>query len=201
MMVMIVNNSSRLSMSRNRVTIRTIMYIITKHHPPPPPGSDSELEDVIVPTSRSTLLLLPPIRRFLDLNALHYKVKSLTQQMKDRAKTEFLTMNRLANVDRGMKEFKYDLTGLDSALRDEIQRHNQMEQMVTKLGKQVQELKEDDVRKENKRLKMMLGSSEDCIRPCDAIAVSVAYVVVDDLDIPTATDDPAAHEETLPSEP
>nr|GEY17220.1 hypothetical protein [Tanacetum cinerariifolium] len=129
----------------------------------------SELEDVIVPTSRSTLQLLPPIRRFLGKFYVGEGSSSNASvahchKMKDRAKTEFLTMNRLANVDRGMKEFKYDLTGLDSALRDEIQRHNQMEHMVTKLGKQVQDLKEDDVRKENKRLKMMLGSAEDCIR-------------------------------------
>ncbi|GKG44555.1 hypothetical protein Tco_0485993, partial [Tanacetum coccineum] len=30
----------------------------------PPPGLDSEPEDVIVPTSRLTLQLLPPIHRF-----------------------------------------------------------------------------------------------------------------------------------------
>ncbi|GJX58580.1 putative reverse transcriptase domain-containing protein [Tanacetum coccineum] len=160
----------------------------------PPPGLDSEPEDVIVPTSRLTLQLLPPIHRFSgnfyvgegsssdasvvnhrkvfapgplgkDVNALHNKVKSLTQQMKDRAETEFSNLKRLANVDR-----------------DEIQRRNQMQQMVTELGKQVQELQEDDVRKENKKLKMVLESTRNDLarRPRDTTTVLVAHLDPDD---------------------
>ncbi|GKA79636.1 hypothetical protein Tco_0786232, partial [Tanacetum coccineum] len=84
----------------------------------PPPDSDSEPETAAAPVGRSTLRLLPPIRRFSgtfyvregssataftvdhckvsapgplgkNLDALHSKVKTLTRQMKDMSNTEF----------------------------------------------------------------------------------------------------------------
>ncbi|GJV77533.1 hypothetical protein Tco_1509117 [Tanacetum coccineum] len=99
---------------------------------PPPPSSDFKPEDVIVPTSRSTLQLLPPIRRF-----------SGNFYVREGSSSDAFVANH------------------HSALRDEIQCRNQMEQMVTELEKQVQELKEDDVQKENKKLKMVLESTRN----------------------------------------
>ncbi|GJS62623.1 hypothetical protein Tco_0657407, partial [Tanacetum coccineum] len=64
-----------------------------------------------------------------DVNALHYKVKSLAQQMSNRAETEFSTLKRLSKVDRFMKEFDLDL-------RDEIQSRNKLEQNMTTLEDQ-----------------------------------------------------------------
>ncbi|GKE21482.1 putative reverse transcriptase domain-containing protein, partial [Tanacetum coccineum] len=81
---------------------------------PPPPSSDFKPEDVIVPTSRSTLQLLPPIRRF-----------SGNFYVREGSSSDAF----VANHHRGMKEFDYDLTRLDSMLRDEIRCHSQMEQM------------------------------------------------------------------------
>ncbi|GJW98694.1 hypothetical protein Tco_0180502 [Tanacetum coccineum] len=121
----------------------------------PPPGSDSEPKDVIVPTSRSTLQLLPHIRRF-----------SCKFYVREGSSFD-------ASVANHRKVFAPGPLGKDvNALH--------------------YKLKEDDVQKENNRLKMMLGSAEDCIRPYDATAIPVAQVIADDLYIPAATNDPAA---------
>ncbi|GJX62817.1 hypothetical protein Tco_0295717, partial [Tanacetum coccineum] len=118
----------------------------------PPPDSNSEPEEAVASVGRSTLQLLLPIRRFSgtvyvgegssstaftanhrkvsapsplgkDVNALHYKIKSLAQQMKDRVEVEFSTLKMLANEDRRMNSFDDDWSKLDSALREEIQSH------------------------------------------------------------------------------
>ncbi|GJU67876.1 hypothetical protein Tco_1254135 [Tanacetum coccineum] len=94
----------------------------------PLPDSDTEPKEAVAPVGRSTLQLLPHIRRFSstlyveegssstafsvnhrkvfapgplgkNVDALQYKVKSLAQQMKDRAKAEFSTLKRLNNRD------------------------------------------------------------------------------------------------------
>ncbi|GJR44907.1 hypothetical protein Tco_1313010 [Tanacetum coccineum] len=116
---------------------------------PPPPSSNSEPKDETVPTGCSTLHLLPPVRRFSrnfyvregslvanhhkvfasdplgkDVNALHYKVKSLAQQMSIKAKTEFSNLKRLSDVECSMKEFNSDL-------RDEMQSRNKLEWNMT----------------------------------------------------------------------
>ncbi|GJV13277.1 hypothetical protein Tco_1354818 [Tanacetum coccineum] len=114
---------------------------------PPPPGSDSEPEDMIVPTSRPTLQLLPHIRRF---SCKFYVIEGSSFD---------------ASIANHLKVFTPGPLGKDvNALYYKIE---------------VQELKEDDVRKENKRLKMMLGSAEDCIRPYDATAIPIAHVVAE----------------------
>nr|GEU94963.1 hypothetical protein [Tanacetum cinerariifolium] len=84
----------------------------------------SKPEDETVPTGRYTLQLLPPVHRFSgnfyvgegssiaslrkvfrpgplgkDVNALHYKVKSLAQQINIRAETEFSNLKRLSDVE------------------------------------------------------------------------------------------------------
>ncbi|GKD95792.1 hypothetical protein Tco_1379689, partial [Tanacetum coccineum] len=82
-------------------------------------------------------------------------------QMKEQAKVEFSTLKRLANGDQRMNSFDDDLLGLDSALREEIQSRNKMEQLVVELGKQVQEIKESDVRAENKKLNTMINTVEE----------------------------------------
>ncbi|GJV17251.1 hypothetical protein Tco_1362574 [Tanacetum coccineum] len=112
---------------------------------PPPPSSDSEPEDEIVPTGRSTFQLLPPVRRF--------SVKSISQQMNNQAKVEFSNLKGLCDVDRYIKEF-------DSDLRDEIQNRIKLEWNMTTLEDQVQDFVHGE-REENKKLKKVLESTRN----------------------------------------
>ncbi|GJR81758.1 putative reverse transcriptase domain-containing protein [Tanacetum coccineum] len=182
---------------------------------PPPPGSNSEPEDEIGPIGFSNLQLLPPVHRFSgnffvgegysvanhhkvfapgplgkDVNALHYKVKSLTQEMSNRAETEFSTLKRLSDVDRYMKEF-------DSDLRDEIQNHNKLEWNMTTLEDQVRDLVHKD-REENKKLKMVLDSTCNDLarRPRDATTIPFAHLDPDDPYVSTAIGVLVVREET-----
>ncbi|GKC65458.1 hypothetical protein Tco_1098056 [Tanacetum coccineum] len=134
----------------------------------PPPDSDSEPEEAVAPVGSSSTDFSSNQRKVFtpgllgkNVDALYYKVKSLAQQIKDRAEAEFITLKRLNNGDRCINSFDDDFSGLDSVLREEIQSRGKIEQLVPELGKQVQEMKESDVRAENKKLKKILMTTEE----------------------------------------
>ncbi|GKD80225.1 putative reverse transcriptase domain-containing protein, partial [Tanacetum coccineum] len=156
----------------------------------PPPDFDSEPEAVAAPVGRSTLQLLPPICRFSgtfyvgegssatdftidhckvstheplgkNMDALHSKVKTLTKQMKDRSDTEFWMLRKFDKSDLRMNSFDDDLSELDSALREDILCCSKMEQLVTDLSRQIQELKKEDAQVENKESREMLNTAQE----------------------------------------
>ncbi|GJT77474.1 putative reverse transcriptase domain-containing protein [Tanacetum coccineum] len=87
-----------------------------------------------------------------DVNTLHRQVKGLTQQMFDRANTEHSTLKRLSVMDKYLAEF-------DTDLRSEIKGQHALRRSVCTLEDQVRELVKGD-REENKKLKMMLESTQ-----------------------------------------
>ncbi|GJW61209.1 hypothetical protein Tco_0110544 [Tanacetum coccineum] len=99
----------------------------------PPSGLYSEPKDVTVPTGRSTLQLLPPVRIFLG--------KFYVEEGSSVATI-------ISDVERYMKEFDFDL-------RDEMQCRNKLEQNMITLEDQVQDLVHGE-REENKKLTMAL---------------------------------------------
>ncbi|GKA53226.1 hypothetical protein Tco_0746541 [Tanacetum coccineum] len=134
----------------------------------PPPDFDSEPEEAVAPVGRSTLqflLLSPGFSGTVYVGEGHPLLLSMPTivKMKDYVEVEFSTLKMLANGDRHMNLFDDDWSKLDSALREEIQSHIKIEQLVVKLGKQVQEMKESDVRAENKNLKTMLKTAEESV--------------------------------------
>ncbi|GJT09194.1 hypothetical protein Tco_1474215 [Tanacetum coccineum] len=84
-----------------------------------------------------------------DVNTLHRQVKGLSQQMFDRANTEYSNLKRLSVMDKYLAEF-------DSDLRGQIKGQHALRKNVCTLEDQVRELVKGD-REENKKLKMMLG--------------------------------------------
>nr|GFB94517.1 hypothetical protein [Tanacetum cinerariifolium] len=60
-----------------------------------------------------------------------------------------------------MNSFDDDLSELDSALREQILSNSKMEQLVTALSRQFQEMKEENARLENKELMKMLKTAQD----------------------------------------
>ncbi|GJZ72771.1 hypothetical protein Tco_0636917, partial [Tanacetum coccineum] len=87
----------------------------------PPPNFDSEPEAVATPVGHSTLHPLPHIRRFLGIVILF-----------------------IPRSDLCMNSFDDDLTELDSTLREQILSCSKMEQLVTDLSRQFQEMKEEN---------------------------------------------------------
>ncbi|GJY15142.1 hypothetical protein Tco_0385564 [Tanacetum coccineum] len=87
-----------------------------------------------------------------DVNTLHRQVKGLSQQMFDRANTEYSNLKRLSVMDKYLAEF-------DSDLRGQIKGQHALRKNVCTLEDQVRELVKGD-REENKKLKMMLESTQ-----------------------------------------
>ncbi|GJU26398.1 hypothetical protein Tco_1165019 [Tanacetum coccineum] len=154
---------------------------------PPPPDSDSDPEDEIVPTGSSVAScckVFSPDPLGKDVNALHYKVKSLAKQMSIQAETEFSNLKRLGDVEQYMKEF-------DSDLKDEMQSRNKLERNMTTLEDQVRDL----VHKEREEKQEVEDGDR---RPRDATTIPVAHLDLDDPYVSAATGVPIIHEE-IPS--
>nr|GEU53612.1 hypothetical protein [Tanacetum cinerariifolium] len=116
----------------------------------PPPDSDTKPEAVAAaPAGHATLQPLPPLRRFSstfyiserssatpfnadickvsapgplgkNLDTLHSKVKTLARKMKDRSDNEFKIQKKFKSSYLRMNSFDYDLSTLDSTLREQI---------------------------------------------------------------------------------
>nr|GEU59771.1 integrase, catalytic region, zinc finger, CCHC-type, peptidase aspartic, catalytic [Tanacetum cinerariifolium] len=128
----------------------------------PPPDFDSELDDGSSATAFTTdhykVFALRPMGRNYD--ALHSKVNTLTRQMKDGSDTKFWILRRFDRSDLHMNSFDDDSTVLDSTLREQILSRSKMEQLVTDLSRQFQEMKEENARVENNELIEMLKTTQ-----------------------------------------
>ncbi|GJY83090.1 putative reverse transcriptase domain-containing protein [Tanacetum coccineum] len=151
---------------------------------PLPPGLDSEPEDEIVPTGSSVAnhrKVFAPSPLGKDVNALHYKVKSLAQQMSNRAETEFSTLKRLSDVDQDREENKKLKTVLEST-RNDLARVLWDHYYLRHWSVEVREY-----------LPRHMHYRE---RPRDATTVPVAHLDPDDPYVSALTGVPIAREET-----
>ncbi|GJT66780.1 hypothetical protein Tco_1018260 [Tanacetum coccineum] len=181
----------------------------------PPPDSDTESEDTAVaPTpdeqeqeaesaTVGTITRVPysvrpfsgtiyvgtgPSRRVFapgptsrDVNTLHHQFKGLAQQMFDRANTKHSTLKRLSVMDKYLAEF-------DSDLRGQIKGQHALRRNVCTLEDQVRELVKGD-REENKKLKMMLESTQRDFDRLPYVAPTAPVTPVDRAN----PDDPSPH--------
>nr|GEX73855.1 hypothetical protein [Tanacetum cinerariifolium] len=91
-----------------------------------------------------------PIRNNVDM--LQRKVKCLSQQMFDRANTEYSTLKRLGEMDRYLSE-------LSTKRRSEVREHYKLKQSVSTLEDQMRGLMLED-KEEKERLKKKLRVSQ-----------------------------------------
>nr|GEZ13775.1 hypothetical protein [Tanacetum cinerariifolium] len=87
-----------------------------------------------------------------DVDILHRKVDGLAKQMFDQAKTEYLTLKRLGEMDRY-------LGGISMERRSEAQEHHKIKQSVSTLEGQMRGLMLED-KEEKERLKKKLRVSK-----------------------------------------
>ncbi|GJV87000.1 hypothetical protein Tco_1530938 [Tanacetum coccineum] len=120
----------------------------------PPPNSDEETVFARA-TAPVTISRHGPLG--CNMEILRSKVKTLDKQMYDRYTTESKMLKRSNQSDLRMNGFDYDISVMDSALREHILNHSKMVQLVKDLSKQFQECrKEEDIREENMDLREML---------------------------------------------
>nr|GEU95189.1 putative reverse transcriptase domain-containing protein [Tanacetum cinerariifolium] len=98
--------------------------------------------------SGSSRLVVAPGLMGKDVDTLHHKVKSLAQQMFERANTEYSALKRLSKMDQYLGE-------LNTNLRSETQGRCKLQQSVSTLEDQMRGLMRED-REEEKRLKKKL---------------------------------------------
>nr|GEW72707.1 hypothetical protein [Tanacetum cinerariifolium] len=128
--------------------------------PPPPADSDTsfdsapeieaEDEDENEAAIVGTITRAP--YREKDVDILHRKVKSLAQQMFERASTEYSTLKRLSEMDRY-------LGGIGMERRSETREHYELRQSVSTLEDQMRGMMLED-KEENERLKKKLKVSQ-----------------------------------------
>nr|GFB38884.1 hypothetical protein [Tanacetum cinerariifolium] len=87
-----------------------------------------------------------------DVDILHHKVKSLAQQMFERANTEYSTLKRLSEMDRY-------LGGIGIERRSETREHYELKQSISTLEDQMRGLMLED-KEEKERLKKKLKESQ-----------------------------------------
>nr|GEX88105.1 putative reverse transcriptase domain-containing protein [Tanacetum cinerariifolium] len=87
-----------------------------------------------------------------DVDILHRKVKSLAQQMFERANTEYSTLKRVSKIDRYLGKF-------DIERMNETREHYELKQSVSTLEDQMQRLMLED-KEEKERLKKKLKVSQ-----------------------------------------
>ncbi|GJT77389.1 hypothetical protein Tco_1044114 [Tanacetum coccineum] len=73
-----------------------------------------------------------------NLDTLNSKVKSLARQMKDRFDNEIKIQKNFKHTDLCMNSFDYDLSTLDSTLREQILKNSKMMQLFTELSDQAE---------------------------------------------------------------
>nr|GEV30326.1 putative reverse transcriptase domain-containing protein [Tanacetum cinerariifolium] len=100
--------------------------------------------------SSSKVFVHGPIGK--DVDILHRKVKSLAQQMFERANTEYSTLKRLGEMDRYLGRISMER-------RSETREHHELKQSVSTLEDQMRGLMFED-KEENKRLKKKLRVSQ-----------------------------------------
>nr|GEY17053.1 reverse transcriptase domain-containing protein [Tanacetum cinerariifolium] len=127
-------------------------YEIEEGELPPPPAdsdtsSDSEPE---VETEDENENEAATIGK--DVDILHHKVKSLAQQMFERANTEYSTLKRLSEMDRY-------LGGISMERRSESREHHELKQNVSTLKDQMRGLMLKD-KEEKEKLKKKLRVSQ-----------------------------------------
>nr|GFA12250.1 hypothetical protein [Tanacetum cinerariifolium] len=99
--------------------------------------------------SRSSRKVFAPGLIGKDVDMLHHNVKGLSQQMFDRANTEYSTLKRLGEMDRY-------LCGISTERRSEAREHHKLKQSVSTLEGQMQGLMLED-KEEKERLKKAKG--------------------------------------------
>nr|GEY60245.1 hypothetical protein [Tanacetum cinerariifolium] len=130
-------------------------YEIKEGELPPPPAdsntsSDSEPEVEAEDENENEAATVGTITH--DVDILHRKVKSLAQQMFERANTEYSTLKRLGEMDRY-------LGGISMERRSETRENHELKQSVSTLEDQMQGLMLED-KEEKKRLKKKLRVSQ-----------------------------------------
>nr|GEU80087.1 putative reverse transcriptase domain-containing protein [Tanacetum cinerariifolium] len=119
--------------------------------PPPPADSgtsfDSEPEVEAEDEDENEAATVGTITR-KDVDILYRKVKSLAQQMFERANTEYSTFKRLSEMDRY-------LGGISMERRSETRKHYELKQSVSTLEDQMRGLMHED-KEEKERLKKKL---------------------------------------------
>nr|GFA21058.1 hypothetical protein [Tanacetum cinerariifolium] len=131
-------------------------YKIEEGELPPPPvdsdtSSDSEPEVEAEDEDEDEAATVGTITR-KDVDILHCKVKSLAQQMFERANAEYSTLKRLGEMNRY-------LGGISMERRSETQEHRELKQGVSTLEDQMRGLMLED-KEEKERLKKKLRVSQ-----------------------------------------
>nr|GEY27592.1 reverse transcriptase domain-containing protein [Tanacetum cinerariifolium] len=127
-------------------------YEIEDGELPPPPAdsnisSNSEPEVEAEDLNENEATTVGTITR-KDVDILHRKVKSLAQQIFERANTEYSTLKRLGEIDRYLGRISMER-------RSETQEHHELKQSLSTLEDQMQGLMLED-KEEKERLKKKL---------------------------------------------
>ncbi|GJX97506.1 hypothetical protein Tco_0353304, partial [Tanacetum coccineum] len=117
----------------------------------PPPASDEETELHHLYSSTRELLngnfkVFTPGPKTSDLESVHGRTKKLEKQMFDRYKTERKMAKKFKEDEFRMNCHEYDITALDTAVRENRSDHSKMKMFG--LSRQFQELKEQNHRAE-----------------------------------------------------
>nr|GEV68383.1 hypothetical protein [Tanacetum cinerariifolium] len=124
--------------------------------PPPPADSDTSSDSELEVEDENEAATIGTITR-MNVDILHRKVKSLAQQMFERANTEYSTLKRLGEMDRY-------LGGSSMERRSETREHHELKQSVSTMEDQMRGLMLKD-KEEKERLKKKLRFGVE-IPPC-----------------------------------
>nr|GEW93923.1 hypothetical protein [Tanacetum cinerariifolium] len=138
------------------------------NRPPPGSNEEFEFTPPAVPVVDGNLEPIPPIVQFggnfhvgesssteallagngwvhapgpmgYNLETVHKKVRTLDRQMSDRYNTERRMVKKSKEDDLRMNRHEYDISALDTALREESSDHSKMMQLVESLSRQYNE--------------------------------------------------------------
>ncbi|GJX98710.1 putative reverse transcriptase domain-containing protein [Tanacetum coccineum] len=116
----------------------------------PPPASDKETKFAppVVPVVDADDEPIPPVfalgPKTSDLESVQGRTKKLEKQMFDRYKTERKMAKKFKEDEFRMNRHEYDITALDTAVRENRSDHSKMKKFVLGLSRQFKELKEQN---------------------------------------------------------
>ncbi|GKC98579.1 hypothetical protein Tco_1168854 [Tanacetum coccineum] len=107
-------------------------------------GESSSTRDLLDGNSE----VFAPGPKTSDLESVHGRTKKLEKQMFDRYKTERKMAKKFKEDEFCMNRHEYDITTLDTAVRENRSDHSKMKKFVLDLSRQFKELKEQNRRAE-----------------------------------------------------
>nr|GFD08959.1 hypothetical protein [Tanacetum cinerariifolium] len=110
-------------------------------HNRPPPTSDEETDSAMRDLLAGNIEVYAPGTMCYDLKSVHRRVKRLSKQMHEMYRMEKKMAKNLRQDELHMNGQEFDITALDSAVRENRSKNSKMMKLITGLSREFTELK------------------------------------------------------------